>query len=165
MKFQVNIEIQLNTARVSKLSFRFLWLWWNSLSQISKHLHSIQWRNWGGTLGAMPPSLRKNLLFLKEYKDKIILFGSSHFVEKFYHVFILFPAVEDFYCLSILMEIFTGTAIRIYNETFEENKCSILQSRSRYFGFSLFNFWFFSSSANFCVFLIKFYFCFSFKRK
>ena len=26
-KFQVNIEIQLNMAHVSRLSFHFLWLW------------------------------------------------------------------------------------------------------------------------------------------
>ena len=27
LKFQVNIEIQFNAAGVSRLSFRFLWLW------------------------------------------------------------------------------------------------------------------------------------------
>ena len=46
-KFQVNIEIQLNTARVSRLSFRFLWLWykytialiWNLASALILALH------------------------------------------------------------------------------------------------------------------------------
>ena len=34
-KFQGNIEIQLNTVRVSRLSFRFLWLWINKLYERS----------------------------------------------------------------------------------------------------------------------------------
>ena len=40
-KFQVNIEIQLNTARVSRLSFRFLWLCSKSDSERESFLNSI----------------------------------------------------------------------------------------------------------------------------
>ena len=40
-KFQVNIKIQLNTVRVSRLSFRFLWLWCNKASITDQNLHKI----------------------------------------------------------------------------------------------------------------------------
>ena len=40
-KFQVNIEIQLNTARVSRLSFHFLWLCSKSDSERESFLNSI----------------------------------------------------------------------------------------------------------------------------
>ena len=37
-KFQVNINIQLNTARVSRLSFCFLWLWLNTVYRSYIHI-------------------------------------------------------------------------------------------------------------------------------
>ena len=58
------------------------------------HSRRKQWRNWGS---AIAPPLKKILSILKEHKDKIILLGSPRFVEKCYYVFILFPAIEDFY--------------------------------------------------------------------
>ena len=76
-------------------------------------------------MSAIASALRKNLIFLKEHKDKIILFDLHQSIEKCYYAFILFPAVEEFYCLTILMKIIIGTAIRICNESLEVNKCSI----------------------------------------
>ena len=33
-KFQHNIKISIKTTRVSRLSFRFLWLWWDPFIQV-----------------------------------------------------------------------------------------------------------------------------------
>ena len=40
-KFQVNIKVQLNTARVSRLSFRFLWLLRNTFQRLVVYLLTI----------------------------------------------------------------------------------------------------------------------------
>ena len=62
-------------------------------------------------MGAITSSLRKNLPFLKEHKGKIIFYGLPYFVEECDYVFILFPAIEEFYYKSILVEMFIRTAI------------------------------------------------------
>ena len=60
--------------------------------------------NWGGALGAITSSLRKNLPSLKEHKGKIIFYGLPYFVEECNYVFILFPVIEEFYYKSILVK-------------------------------------------------------------
>ena len=53
-----------------------------------------QWRNWGGTLGAIAPSSREKLPFLKEYKNEIFRLVLPHFN--------FWPATEKCYYVSIL---------------------------------------------------------------
>ena len=50
------------------------WFAWMAKYVFVHTLNIGQWRNWGGALGAIAPPSRKNLLFLKEDKNKNILF-------------------------------------------------------------------------------------------
>ena len=63
-----------------------------------------QWCNWVGALGAIAPPSRKSLRlpFLKEHKNKIILFVLSHLN--------FCPAVEKYYYLPILLKMSKGAA-------------------------------------------------------
>ena len=61
---------------------------------------------------------RKNLPFIKEYENKIVLFVRPHFN--------ICPDIEKYYYLPILLMCSVGATNIIHNESFKDNNWSFV---------------------------------------
>ena len=91
----------------------------------------LQWRNWGGVLSAISLTLRESWHFLKEHKNRFVIFVLPHF--KFC------PALKKCYCLSAVLKISIWAAKLAHNKWFKGNTCS-MTFKSWWFCFVVFIF-------------------------